>query len=84
MSEKKIGNNVTIVTGLWDLGRGEIGDSFKRGYDNYLEKFSSLLKTDVNMYIFIDPSDEEFVWKHRDKKNTIINKMSLDDLKEMV
>jgi len=82
MSEKKIGNNVTIVTGLWNLGRGEIGDSFKRGYDNYLEKFSSLLKTDVNMYIFIDPSDEEFIWKHRDKKNTIINKMSLDDLKE--
>jgi hypothetical protein len=75
-------SGVTIVTGLWDLGRGEISESFRRGYDNYLEKFANLLKTDVNMYIFIDPSDEEFIWKHRDKKNTIINKMTLDELKE--
>jgi hypothetical protein len=82
-SDKKIykDNNVTIVTALWNMGRGEISDSFKRGYDSYLQKFSELLKTEVNMYIFIDPSDEEFIWKFRDKSNTRLNLMSLDELK---
>ena len=78
---KKTDSKVTIVTGIWDLGRGGIGDSFKRSYENYLEKFSELLKTDVNMYIFCDPSDEEFVWKYRKPENTVINKMSLNELK---
>jgi len=83
-SNKKIykDNNVTIVTALWNMGRGDISDSFKRGYDNYLQKFSELLKTEVNMYIFIDPSDEEFIWKYRDKSNTRLNLMSLDELKK--
>jgi hypothetical protein len=82
-SEKKTlkDNNVTIVTALWNMGRGEISHSFRRGYDDYLQKFSELLKTEVNMYIFIDPSDEEFIWKYRDKSNTILNFMSLDELK---
>jgi len=74
-------NSVTIVTALWNMGRGEISESFKRGYDNYLQKFSELLKTDVNMYIFIDPLDEEFIWKYRDKSNTVLNLMTLDELK---
>jgi len=74
--------NVTIVTALWNLGRDNINDSFKRSYNSYLDKFSELLKTDVNMYIFIDKSDEEFIWKYRDKKNTVLNFMSLDELKE--
>ena len=73
---------VTIVTALWNLGRDNINDSFKRSYDSYLTKFSELLKTDVNIYIFIDKSDEEFIWKHRDKKNTVLNYMSLDELTE--
>jgi hypothetical protein len=71
----------TIVTGLWDLGRGKISESFSRGYDNYLQKFSELLKTDIPMYIFIDKSDEEFIWKHRKRENTVLNFMSLDELK---
>jgi hypothetical protein len=73
---------VTIVTALWNLGRDSISDSFKRSYDDYLNKFSELLKTDVNMYIFIDKSDEEFIWKYRNKENTVLNYMSLDELKE--
>ena len=82
VSKPKNDNKVTIVTGLWDLGRGKISDTFKRGYDDYKEKFSQLLKTDVNMYIFCDPSDEEFIWQHRSKENTVINKMSLKELRE--
>lgn len=75
-------NKTTIVTALYDLGRDNISDSFKRKYDDYLNKFSDLLKTDIPMYIFIDESDEEFIWKHRKKENTVINKMSLDELKK--
>jgi predicted rRNA methylase YqxC with S4 and FtsJ domains len=72
---------ITIVTALWDLGRGNIEESFKRCYSDYQKKFSELLKTDVNMYIFADPKDEDFIWEHRSKDNTVLNLMSLDDLK---
>jgi len=75
-------NKTTIVTALWDLGRGKINESFSRKYDDYLNKFSELLKTDIPMYIFADKSDEEFIWKYRKKNNTVINFMSLDELKK--
>jgi len=73
---------ITIVTALWDLGRGDIEDSFKRSYSDYQKKFSELLKTDVNMYIFVDPKDEDFIWEHRSRENTVVNLMSLDELKK--
>jgi len=79
--ETVVNKSTTIVTCLWDMGRGDINDSFKRGYDTYLEKFAKLLETDIPMYIFIDPKDEEFVWKYRNKSNTVINTMTLDELK---
>jgi len=49
-------SNTTIITGLWDLGRGGISSEFKRSYETYLSKFTDLLKSDNNMYIFISPS----------------------------
>jgi len=79
--ENKNVSKTTIVTGLWDLGRKNIDVSFARSYDTYLAKFSELLKTDVNMYIFISPEDEEFIWQHRKKENTIVNKMTIEELK---
>lgn len=81
LNENFKGEKVTVVTGLWDLGRGSIDQSFKRDYSNYLEKFSTLLKTDVNMYIFVSPEDEDFVWQHRSKENTVVNIMSVEELK---
>jgi hypothetical protein len=80
MSLKK--SNTTIVTAMWNLGRDNIGDSFKRPYSNYLEKFAELLKCDSNLYIFADPDDEDFIWEHRNKENTVVNSMSLGELKE--
>jgi len=76
------GKNVTIVTGLWNLGRGEISDGFKRSYDHYREKFAELLKAPVNMFIYISKDDEEFVWQHREKHNTQIKIMELEEFKE--
>jgi len=58
---------VTLVTGLWDLKRGELGNDFTRGYDHYLECFEKLLKLDVNLIVFGDKELEKFVNKRRDK-----------------
>ena len=67
---------------MWNLGRDNISDSFKRTYSHYLEKFSELLKCDANMYIFLDREDEDFIWQYRQKENTVLNFMSLKELKE--
>lgn len=75
-------SNITIVTAMWNLGRDNIAESFKRPYSNYLEKFSELLKCDANFYIFADKNDEDFIWEHRSKENTVVNLMSLDELKK--
>lgn len=74
-------NPVTVVTGLWNIGRSDIPESFKRDYADYLTKFSELLRADIPMYIFADKSDEDFIWQHRKKSNTVVNCMSLQELK---
>jgi len=51
-TNKKKTSKTTIVTGLWNLGREKISESFSRKYEDYLKTFSKLLETDVNMYIF--------------------------------
>ena len=44
----------TLVTGLWDIGRGELQEGWSRSYQHYLDKFQQLLQVDVNMIIFVD------------------------------
>ncbi len=63
-------NNLTLVTGLWDIGRGELSNGWSRTFDQYLEKFSQLLKVENNMIIFGDQKLKEFVFKHREQSNT--------------
>jgi hypothetical protein len=45
-------NNVTLVTGLWDLGRDKLTEGWSRSYEHYLEKFKELLKVQENLIIF--------------------------------
>jgi len=80
-SDSERNKEVTIVTGLWDLGRGEISDGFKRSYDHYKNKFSELLKTPVNMIIFTSREDEEFIWQYRNRENTFIKIMEREEFK---
>jgi len=47
---------VTMVTGLWDVGRGELNSKFKRTFEYYLDYFSLVLKTDANLIVFGDTS----------------------------
>jgi hypothetical protein len=79
---KSDNNEITFVTALWNIKRDQLGETFGRSYETYLEKFSELLKAPINMYIFIDKSDEEFIWKHRSKSNTKVHIMSVDELAE--
>ena len=76
-----LNNKTTIVTALFNLGRENISETFKRSYSEYLDKFKELLNSDIPMYIFADKSDEEFIWSIRKKDNTIIKFMNLDELK---
>ena len=62
--------NVTLVTGLWNIKRDELSEGWSRPFSHYLEKFSQLLSVDVNMIIFGDPELEEFVFKYRKYENT--------------
>ena len=65
---------ITLVTGLWDIGRGEMGTSFERSYEHYLECFEKLLKVDVNLIVFGDKTLEQFVNERRDSKIQFIHR----------
>jgi len=63
-------SNTTLVTGLWDIGRGDLKDRWSRSYQHYLDKFQQLLQVDVNMIIFGDDELEKFVFNNRRSENT--------------
>ena len=69
-------SKITLVTGLWDLGRGELTEGWSRPYEtHYLTKFNELLKTENNLIIFGDSELENFVRERRTPSNTqFINK----------
>jgi len=71
-------SKVTIVTGLWDLGRGDLTEGWSRSYEYYLEKFTELLKIEENLIIFGDAKLKEFVDAHRSPANTQFIERSLD------
>jgi hypothetical protein len=63
-------NDITLVTGLWDIGRGDLQEGWSRSFQYYLEKFEQLLQVNENMIIFGDEELEQFVFKHRRLENT--------------
>lgn len=76
--------SLTIVSGLINIGRGEMGTSFSRSFDHYKECFSKLLTAvKCPMMLYISPDLEDFVWQYRDRSNTTIRYASVDDLKKM-
>lgn len=62
--------SLTLVTGIWDIGRGQLSDGWSRPYKHYLNKFESLLDTPNNMIIFGDSSLKELVFTKRTEENT--------------
>jgi hypothetical protein len=63
-------SKLTLVTGLWDIGRGNLQEGWSRSFQHYLDKFAQLLQVDVNMIIFGDEELEKFVSQHRNNENT--------------
>ena len=61
---------ITLVTGLWDIGRGNLNEGWNRSFNYYLEKFEELLKLDCNLIIFGDKELEIFVSSRRDMSKT--------------
>jgi hypothetical protein len=78
MAENK---KITFVTGLFDIGRGELKSGFNRPFEKYLECFERLLTIDYPMVIYIEPQNEHIVWKHRSRENTVVMLKTLDDLR---
>jgi hypothetical protein len=70
MKNNNINDVVTLVTGLWDIGRGDLQEGWSRSFQYYLEKFEQLLQVNENIIIFGDEELEQFVFKHRRLENT--------------
>jgi hypothetical protein len=62
---------ITLVTGLWNIGRDQLKEGWSRSYQHYFDKFTELLKTDCNMIIFGDLELEKLVSLHRKSHNTL-------------
>lgn len=75
-------HNITIVTSLIDLGRGDLEGGFARSFDKYLECFSKLLTVEFPMVIFCDAVVEEFVLKYRKRTNTHFVRHTVDSLRK--
>jgi hypothetical protein len=63
-------SNITLVTGLWNIGRENLEEGWSRSFSHYLEKFEQLLKVEDNLIIFGEKELEDFVWERREQSNT--------------
>lgn len=84
MLEKTQINNISFVTGIWDLNRNNAPEGWSRSFDHYVDNFIILLNDmkNFNLIIFIDPSLEYLVWQHRDESNTKVYHHTKDSFKE--
>jgi hypothetical protein len=77
--------NLTLVTGLFDLGRGgvveDLGAHNVRPFETYLDSFARLLQVDAPMSIYIEPRHEPFVWQHRAPANTRVFHRSVESFR---
>jgi hypothetical protein len=72
-------SNITIVTGLWDMGRGDLPGWANRDFQHYKDRFFEMLETDAQMCIFIPQDLEEDVRRIRGEKPTRIFIKNLED-----
>ncbi len=71
MTNNEDKSSITLVTGLWDIGRSQLNEGWSRSFDHYLEKFKQLLQVKENLIVFGEKELESFVYSHRSKENTI-------------
>lgn len=63
-------SDITIVTGIWDIGRDGLSEGWSRSYSDYMKRFNLVLDFDVNMIIYGDSKLQEIVSKKRDPNKT--------------
>ena len=68
-------NNLTVVTGLWNIGRNG------RPFEHYIEHFRNFLDIPQNLFIFIEQKYEYLVWEKRSRDNTYVKVYELEDVK---
>lgn len=75
-SPLNVTQNLTVVTGLWDISRAG------RTFDHYIEHFKRLLDTPVNLFIYLPRELEYLIWQHpkRNKINTHVRIFELTDI----
>jgi hypothetical protein len=66
MDDISVNNNMTIVTGLWNIDR--VG----RDFNHYIEAFKRFLDIPQNLFIYIPKEYEYLVWEKRSKENTYV------------
>lgn len=72
---------ITLVTGLFDIGRGDIAGKFKRPFSYYLKHIKLLLESckDINMVIYIERKHFKYIKYFRlSSLNTVIVNRELD------
>lgn len=74
-STKNSTENLTLVTGLWNINRPG------RDFSHYIENFKKFLEIPANMFIYIPAELEYLVWEKRDRKNTHVRHFALEDIK---
>ena len=72
-----VNKNLTIVTGLWDIGR--VG----RDFSHYIEHFERFLDIPQNLFIYIPKEYEYLVWRKRSRANTFVKVYEIDDVKKL-
>jgi hypothetical protein len=74
-TNKTVTPNLTVVTGLWNIGRQG------RDFSHYIHNFQKFLEIPVNMFIYVPKELEYLVWQKRNTKNTIVRIFELEDIK---
>jgi hypothetical protein len=70
-------SDLTIVTGLWNIGRDG------RSFDHYLQHFNNFLDIDANLFLYVPKELEDLVWAKRSKENTFVKIYELEDIKRL-
>ncbi|KAK7011350.1 protein HtrL [Biomphalaria glabrata] len=80
--EQEKGNySFTVVTGLFDIGRGSWWTQ-TRSYNEYLSHLFQILKLDVNLIIFIEPKGKDFVaWARQGREQR--TKIIVQEIKDL-
>lgn len=77
INEMEYNQNMTIVTGLWNIGRNG------RPFDHYIENFKRFLDIPQNLFIYIPKEYEYLVWEKRTPQNTYVKIYELEDVKNL-